>query len=354
MDVAKIIHCFMLEGTFVTSTPFGRGHINDTFRIKTDVNEYLLQRINHQVFKNVEQLMHNMLCITQHIEQQIHAKDYETLKLIPTQQNQYFHKDELGNYWRVYIFKDHLHAYEFPKNLNQVYESAKAFGRFLWYLQDFPVDQLFYSIPNFHNVAYRIKQFKQALDFDLMGRRSQLANWVDYIFFLADEMMVIEKLGQQQKIPLRVTHNDCKFNNALLDEQDKGRCIIDLDTVMPGYIHYDFGDGIRTTASTASEDEPDLSLVELDRARFASFTAGYLDATRDLLTPLEIKFLGMSGALLAYLMGVRFMTDYLNGDQYYKIDFEHHNYQRSCAQLTLTQNILAQLPDLNNVVRRLS
>lgn len=352
MEVEKIINHFKLTGTLASVTPFGRGHINDTFRIKTDAEEYLLQKINHHVFKQVEQLMENMSSVTNYLAQQIDSADYETLELINTKDDKPFLRDEAGEFWRVYIFKSHLHAYEFPNNLNQVYEGAKAFGRFLWYLRDFPIKKLHYTIPRFHEVKFRLEQLRQALNLDLVNRKAQVLRWVEYIFYLSDQMQTVERLGAKGKIPLRVTHNDCKFNNALLDAKDKGRCIIDLDTVMPGYVHYDFGDGIRTTASTAEEDEADLGLIDLDRARFASFTAGYLEVTRDLLTDIEIKYLGMSGALLAYLMGVRFLTDYINGDQYYKIDFEHQNLQRAQAQLTLTQVMLAQLDDLNKVIQR--
>ena len=354
MDVESISRFFKLDGENVTVSPFGRGHINTTYRVKTDEQEYVLQKINHQVFKRVDQLMDNIVRVTQYLNGQIDETEYETIQLIPTHNGNFFHQCQDGNYWRMYIFKSHLHAFEFPKNLNQVYESARAFGRFLAYLKDFPVDQIQITIPNFHNVKFRLTQLHQALNLDIAGRKSGIARWTDYAFYLSDQMMTIERLGEKGRIPIRVIHNDCKFNNALLDERDHGRCIIDLDTIMPGYVHYDFGDGIRTTTSTAKEDEADLSLIEIDRSRFASFTAGYLDATRTLLNPVEVKYLGISGALLSYLMGVRFLTDYLNGDQYYKVAFDDHNLVRARAQLTLTQVHLAQLDELNDVVKRLS
>lgn len=353
MNINNLIEQFDLQGKVATAVPFGNGHINDTFHLcnhDAALPDYLLQRVNHLVFKPVAAMMENIRKVTEHVNEKAMGA---TLELIPTLEGKDFFKDEKGNYWRVFIFRKELLAYDIAETPEQIYEGAKAFGRFLDALSDFPAAELFPTIPNFHNVITRLAAFDLALKADVKGRAKESKKEIGYVLRIAQEMCMIQHAGEAGKIPLRVTHNDTKFNNVLLDHDGKGRCVIDLDTVMPGYVHFDFGDGVRTTVSTAAEDEADLEKIAVDLDRFSAFAQGYLEVTHATLSPLEIEYLPLSAAMLAYLMGLRFLTDYLAGDVYYKIHFEQQNFQRAKAQLDLCQKILERKKDLSQVIQGL-
>lgn len=357
MDVENIISHFNIKGSVRKAIPFGSGHINNTFRVFNNDKEcpdYLLQSINHHVFQDVPAMMDNIQKVTEHMKNKLHVRiNYEVITLVPTNEGSLFYKDGKGNYWRVYIFMKGLKTFDLAETSGQIYEGAKAFGTFLRLLADFPANSLHVTIPDFHNVLARLDTFKKIVNANAKNRRiTEVGKEVKYILSMAGEMGTIQKLGMQEKIPVRVTHNDTKFNNVLLDHNNKGRCVIDLDTVMPGYVHYDFGDGIRTTANVAPEDEPDLGKVDIDLSRFEAFATGYLEATRDTLTATELKYLARSGALLSYLMGVRFLTDYLQRDVYYKTSFKGHNLQRAKSQLALAGKIMEKLPDMEGIVKR--
>lgn len=352
LEVSSINTVFKIAGEVSHSTPFGNGHINDTFRLFNQDKsqpDYLLQRINHLVFKEVEQMMRNIKRVTEHVNQQLPGS---TLELIPTRDGASYYQDPNGNYWRIYLFRQELHSIDVAATPGQIYEGAKAFGRFLSHLADFPAHTLHYTIPHFHDVSVRLQQLKQAVDEDVVGRVQQALPAIEYSWSITAMMKRIQQAGERGEIPLRVTHNDTKFNNVLLDEAGRGRCVIDLETVMPGYVHFDFGDGIRTTVTTAAEDEADLAKVIVDLDRFQAFAQGYLEETRDILSPAELQYLPLAGPLLAYLMGIRFLADFLRGDSYYKIHFEGQNLQRAYAQLELTKNLLAQQEALQNILKK--
>ncbi|GJM33303.1 MAG: hypothetical protein DHS20C18_23040 [Saprospiraceae bacterium] len=344
--ISDLIAAFNIEGTMKNAYPFGNGHINDTFRIANQDSgkaDYLLQRINHQIFPEVAAMMHNIRKVSEHVNGK---SSHSTLSLILTKQGKDFYKDANGNYWRLYIFMKDLISYDVAETPEQIYEGARAFGRFLFHLSDFPATNLYPTLPNFHNVLTRLSAFRQAVEKDTEKRVKQADQIIKYVLSLAEVMSAIQKAGEAGKIPLRVTHNDTKFNNVLLDKNGKGRCVIDLETVMPGYVHYDFGDGVRTTITTAAEDEADLNLIQIDLHRFAAYAQGYLEETHTILTPIELKYLPLSGALLAYLMGVRFLTDFLQGDRYYKIHFDGQNLQRAKAQLELVRKMMERMGEL--------
>jgi hypothetical protein len=339
---------FQLRGGIASTTAFGTGHINDTFRIKNteaSAPDYLLQRINHLVFPDVGPMMDNIAKVTGHLKAKT-GSQYTSLTIIPTHESTLFFRDETGNYWRVFIFMKELVSYDIVETPEQIYEGGKAFGAFLRDLSDFPAADLFTTLPRFHDVPWRVRNLRRAADQDVKKRVSQSREWVKYALDQADLMSQVQRLGDQGKLPLRVTHNDTKFNNVLLDRQGKGRCVIDLDTVMPGYVHFDFGDGVRTSVSTAAEDEKDIDNIHIDLDRYRAYANGYLEVTRDILTPLELEYLPLSGAMLAYIMGIRFLTDFLSGDVYYKIHHPEHNLQRARAQLTLCNRLLQQIEDL--------
>lgn len=343
---------FNIEGEVSRTSSFGNGHINDTFRLfNSDASkpEYLLQRINHLVFKEVDQMMLNIKRVTEHVN---HRLPGSTLELIPTRSGTNYYQDPMGNYWRIYRFRKELHSIDVAETPAQIYEGAKAFGRFLSHLADFPAHTLHHTIPHFHDVKVRLQQLRQAIDEDKVGRVKEAQTAITYSWEITEIMQRIQKAGERGEIPLRVTHNDTKFNNVLLDENGRGRCVIDLETVMPGYVHYDFGDGIRTTVTTAAEDEADLAKISVDLDRFAAFAQGYLEETRDILSPAELQYLPLAGPLLAYLMGIRFLADFLRGDSYYKTHFAGQNLQRAYAQLELTKKLLAQQQALQNILKQ--
>ena len=245
-----------------------------------------------------------------------------------------------------------LISYDIAETAEQIFEGARSFGIFMRSLADFPVEKLVDTIPDFHHVGYRIKNLKHAVREDRLGRVDECRDLIDYALSVTEAVSRIQQAGEAGLIPMRVTHNDTKFNNVLLTKVGKGRCVIDLDTVMPGYVHYDFGDGIRTTVCTAPEDEADLEKIVLDMERFEAFCAGFLGETRDSLTENEIELLAGSAALFAYLMGIRFLTDYLEGDIYYKTHFPGQNLRRAKAQLYLCKRILAEEKELNKIIQK--
>jgi len=340
----KVINQFPLKGTIQKIIPFGNGHIHDSYRlINSDANkpDYLLQRINHQVFKLVDHMMNNIHLVTQHLRAN-NISGNKTLEIIPNKDGHLCYQDLSGNYWRLYLFLKELYAYDLPQNINQIFEGAKSFGTFLRQLSNFPPQQLTPSIPDFHNVVSRLELLQIACKNDIKRRAKLVSSELKYIEEMADQMCTIQRMNDIGKIPNRVTHNDTKFNNVLLDKNDIGICVVDLDTVMPGIVHYDYGDGIRTTSSFAAEDEADLQNIQIDLERLKAFTNGYLSVTRTILNPTELHFLPLAGTLMAYIMGVRFLTDYLEGDHYYKTKFDGHNLQRAKAQLCLCKRLHEQ------------
>lgn len=356
-DLRELITQFNIKDTIGKTTPFGNGHINDSIRLINEDDsggDYLMQKINHHVFKNVHGMMNNIELVTAHLRRNIILRggdvDSEVLTLIHTCAGRCYLKVDSG-YWRCFRFIKELKAHDFSKTSKQAYEGAKAFGNFLKYLSDFPIEKLHYTIPDFHNMKLRIKQFDDALSKSDQYLISEASQQISYVKNMADIIVEIQDQAEKGKLPLRVTHNDTKFNNVLLNEDDEGICVIDLDTVMPGIVHYDFGDGIRTGAVTAEEDEPDLSKVDVDMVRFEAFTAGYLEATREILTEEEINTLSKAPMYMAFMMGLRFLTDYLSGDKYYKVSFPGQNLIRAKCQLQLSKIFQSRNSDFERIIK---
>lgn len=356
MDLQKVLHSFALPQQTYSINPFGSGHINHTYRVQP-VNgvgqEYLLQKINHEVFRDVAGMMNNIERVTRYLrEASVMQEDQQTLTLILANDGQSFVHTSDGSFWRVFVFMTDLLSYDVVESNAQIYEGAKSFGMFLSSLVHFPVDELVDTIPNFHNVIYRLDNLSRAIQTNPLNRVGEVKSWLDFIESVSSDMTRIQKAGRKGLIPLRVTHNDTKFNNVLLNQEGKGVCVIDLDTVMPGYVHYDFGDGVRTTVTSVPEDEADVEKIQVDLGRFEAFASGYLEPTRSILSEKEIELLPLSGALFAYLMGVRFLTDFIEGDVYYKIHFEQQNLQRAKAQLTLCKHILDQQAEMARIINQ--
>ncbi len=349
---------FKIEGNIVSSVPFGSGHINDTFKIVTDSDkkeQYLLQRINHHVFRNVDGLMDNIEKVCLHLKQKLaHLGQEEvakrTMTLIPTWDGQHYYKDEQGDYWRVFILIPDTRSYDILETTDQAFSGGMAFGQFQKQLSDLDPTTIVEVLPNFHNIEFRMNNLREAIANDGVGRVAEVQDLLDYIFEREDKMRTILELGRANKLPLRITHNDTKFNNVLLDSNDQVQCVIDLDTVMPGYVAYDFGDAIRTIINSAAEDEADLSKIVLNVPLFEAFTAGYLSEAKEFLNETEVESLIHGVHLLPYMQAVRFLTDYIDGDTYYKIAYPEHNLVRTKAQLKLVQELEANHKVLTDIL----
>jgi hypothetical protein len=361
-DLKDIFEYFVADGTFLKGEPYGSGHIHDTFRIETlekDKDDYILQKLNNKIFKNIPELQHNIERVTVHLRNKlknIKGSDIkrECLSLVPSRDGKTWIVDRAGNFWRMYIFISNHHSYNFVDSPDKAFEGGKAIGRFQAMLADMPGGPLFETIPWFHNIEKRLETFNKKIEENPAGRVDSVKNEIGLIYERAEDMKIILKLGKEGKIPLRITHNDTKFNNILLDENDKALCVIDLDTVMPGYIHYDFGDAIRTAANTASEDENDLSKIKMDINLFKAYSQGYLSETVETLNDVEKEFLAFAPRLITYTIALRFLTDFIDGDNYFKIHHPLHNLQRARAQLRLVISMEEQYGEMLNIISELT
>lgn len=350
---------FKTEATFQSGEPHGSGHINDTYLIDTheaDKHDFILQRINHTIFKDVPGLMENIARVTNHMHKKLAEipganPDRESLTVIPAFDDKPYYQDPEGNYWRLYIYLDHTKFYDIVTTPELAKEGGKAFGRFQRLLADIPGGPLNETIPNFHDIDYRLDLLSDAIKADPVSRAALVAEELEFVQAHFEEMRELKKCQQAGEVPTRVTHNDTKFNNVLLDENDKGLCVIDLDTVMPGLVHYDFGDCLRTAANTAAEDEPDLNKVSFNIDLFRGFTEGFLAEVGNTLTPLEIDLLVAGTKLLPFTIGVRFLTDYIDGDNYFKTHRDNHNLERARVQFRLVESIEEQEDEMQQIVQ---
>lgn len=355
----EIVKHFRFEGEFLSASPHGVGHINDTYAALFSANgltrKYILQRINHHVFINPEGLMENIQVVTSHLCRKIAAAGgdpcRETLSLIPTIEGNCFILTDEGEYWRGYIFINNARTYEEVESLDHVYNAAKAFGNFQNLLIDLPPRELIETIPDFHHTRKRYEAFVDALERDEKNRALSSQAEIDFVIRRANDTSILVNLLERGELPERITHNDTKFNNVMMDnETGAGVCVIDLDTVMPGLALYDFGDAVRSLANTAAEDEQDISKVEFDLKIFDCFAHGYLDAARDFLTPSEIDHLPLSAILMTLECGIRFLTDHLQGDTYFKIHRKNHNLDRCRTQFKMVKDMEAQYNEMVEVV----
>ncbi|MDR2680717.1 MAG: aminoglycoside phosphotransferase family protein [Tannerella sp.] len=341
----QILSHFTPEEDAVEVTPFGNGHINDTLKVTTasGTDKYILQRINHLIFKNVDMLQNNIQTVTEHIRRKLEERnetdiDRKVLTFLPANDGKRYYYDGT-NYWRVcLLIPDSQSLDEITPELS--YEAGKAFGDFQSMLSDIPEGTLGETIPDFHNMAFRLQQFHDALKDDAAGRLHKVKPLVDEIEKRAKAMCIQEDLYREGKLKKRINHCDTKVNNILFDTNSgKVLCVIDLDTVMPGFVLSDIGDFIRTGANTGAEDDTNLDNVNVDMEIFKAYTRGYMETARSFLTPLETAMLPYGGRLLTYMQTVRFLTDYINGDTYYKIHHPEHNLQRTKAQFKLLQSL---------------
>ena len=353
MQTESIVRAFKVKGDPISCKPFGSGHINHTLKIVTDAGaEYVLQRINKHVFKNPEQLMENLTAVTKYLRK--HEDDTRmALHFIRTHYNQYFYVDDHGDYWRMYDFVGGF-CLDMPETNADFYESALAFGHFQSMLADFPAETLHETIPEFHNTIDRYRQFKEVLKKDPCGRLAGVRNEVQFLKDREELAGTLQRMRESGELPLRVTHNDTKLNNVLLDRQTrKFLCVLDLDTVMPGLRFYDYGDSIRFGAATAEEDEWDLSKMTLDLERFEIYTKGYMEACPT-LTDKEVEMMPMGALIMTLEVGLRFLTDYIDGDHYFKIAYSDHNLVRARTQLRLVADMQSKWDEMNRIVAKVA
>lgn len=347
----KAVFEFKLQGKPVYCKKYGCGHINATYLVETDKRKrYVLQKINTHVFTDVEALMGNIEKVTGFIAAR--SKDpRETMRLVKTNSGKSFYRDDKGQCWRVYDFIENAMCLQAPKGPNDFYESAVAFGRFMERMSSFPADTLKETIKDFHNTIDRYRIFKEALKKDPLGRAKEVKREIEFILSKEEEAGRLHKMRLSGELPLRVTHNDTKLNNVLLDKTTrKALCVIDLDTVMPGLSLYDFGDSIRFGAATAPEDERDLSRMGLDLELFKIYTKGYVKSCPS-LTKEERELLPLGAKIMTLECGIRFLTDYLDGDHYFAVHRDKHNLDRARAQLKLVQDMELKWSEMNKIIR---
>ena len=358
--IIDVCRRFGVAGDPIRYKTFTDGHINSTFLVvfseQGALKKYLVQNINTSVFKEPERLMENVINVTHFLRKKIRAAggdpERETLHFLKTTDGQLcLHDGE--HCWRIYHFIDDSFTYDLVEDAAIFRSAGEGFGRFQRLLADYPIDNLFETIPDFHDTPKRVAALKAAAAADVVGRLREVRPELQFALEREAQAGTALQLLHEGKAPLRVTHNDTKLNNLLFDcATKKSICVIDLDTIMPGLSLYDFGDAIRFGAKTAFEDEPDLSKVSISMELFAAYTEGYLSECAEALTQSEIDHLAFSAKLMTYECGVRFLTDYLCGDVYFKIDYPEHNLVRARNQFKLVEEIERKLPIMEEIVRR--
>lgn len=358
----RVAPAFCIKREAVDAVPYGNGHINDTIKLtckEADGKEthYILQRMNRTVFENTEELMENIRNITAFLRGKILERggepERETLNVVPTRKGKSYYTDEDGNCWRIYLFIEDAVSLDAVRGPEDFYNSALAFGNFQQLLAAYPAANLHETIANFHNTPSRFADFRQAVEEDRFGRAKEVPEEIRFVLEREKDTHCIVDALAKGEIPLRVTHNDTKLNNVLMDARTgKGLCVIDLDTVMPGSALYDYGDSIRFGASTAAEDETDLSKVSCDLALFDIYTKGYVEGCAGSLTEKEIRMLPVGARLMTLECGMRFLADYLQGDVYFKIHRPKHNLERARTQFRLVADMEEKWAVLEEIAMR--
>ena len=343
--------------------PFGEGHINETYAVympgEDGVDEplYVLQRVNINVFKNPSQVMENIFGVTEYLRDVIRREggdlDRETLSYIKTKSGETYFEDDEGQPWRCLNYVANSVCYQLVENPEQFYQSARSFGHFLKQLGDYPAESLYETIPHFHDTVKRFCDFESAVKKDVKNRGRLCRQEIEFALARKEDCGVLMQQLQDGILPLRVTHNDTKLNNILFDaDTGKGLCIIDLDTIMPGLAANDFGDSIRFGASTAEEDEQDLSKVHFDIGLYELYVKGYMEMARDVLTPAEVESLPWGARLMTYECGIRFLMDFLQGDVYFKTAYPEHNLVRARTQFRLVKEMEEQFEEMCGIIKK--
>jgi len=360
-ELAAVSAAFPLHGKFVTGALYGSGHINDTFAVTLDQAgapvRYILQRVNHRIFKDVPALMDNIRRVTAHTARRAAAGAdgaRRALTLVPARTGEPFHRDAVGAYWRCYLFIEKAATYDIVRDAQQASEAAAAVGQFQHLLVDLPGARLHETIPHFHDTPRRFAALRAAIDRNPQGRAVAAAEEIE--FALAREPIVgrLLQLHAAGRMPERITHNDTKFNNVMLDDATgRALCVIDLDTVMPGLALYDFGDMVRSATNSTAEDDPEPRNVRMRMDIFEGLLAGYLSSAGAFLNETERAHLAFSGRLITFEIGMRFLTDFLEGDVYFKTKHPRHNLDRCRNQFALVRSIEAQETAMQKLVAQM-
>ena len=361
-DLARIASHFCIGGRFLRAQRLRSGHINEAYAawFRTpggEAHRYLLQRINHHVFGSPERLMENMDAVTAHLRAKLKAAggdpDRETLTLVRTVDGGVLHRTPGGEYWRAMPFIEGASSYEQAANPEQVRSAGRAFGRFLALLSDFSVERLHETIPGFHHTPGRVEALRDALQRDVINRARAARAEIDFVEGRVAGTTKLLDLREAGRLPLRVTHNDTKLDNVLIDDETgEGICVIDLDTAMPGLSAYDFGDAVRSMTSTAAEDEPDPDRVSLDLKAYDQLVAGYLEGAGEILTIEEIDCLVTGARLMTLECGIRFLTDHLDGDRYFRIRRPDHNLDRCRTQFKMVRDMEDKHDEMESIIDR--
>lgn len=359
--IQEALHAFLDEKQIVSYQRHGSGHINDTFLVlcgkADDERRYILQRMNHEVFKDPVSLMRNVEGVTGFLRKRIVENggdpDRETLTLIPSRDGAAYFLDSLGNYWRMYLFIEDALCYDQVEKTDDFYQSGKAFGHFQRLLSEYPAEKLTETIPNFHNTPKRLETFQKAVAEDVCCRVGQVQKEIEMVMSRAGQLGIAMEMLKAGTLPLRVTHNDTKLNNIMFDAKTgEALCIIDLDTIMPGLSIFDFGDSIRFGANTGAEDEKDLSRISLSLELFEAYTKGFLEGCQGSLTPEEVGMLAMGAKLMTMECGIRFLTDYLQGDVYFHTAYPGHNLDRCRTQFRLVEDMERKWDEMEAIVKK--
>lgn len=355
-EIREVAANFPLQGRLFQADAYGNGHINDTFAVKYDqagvVVRYIFQRINHSIFKDVPLLMDNIYRVTSHFNTRLIDDNRRALTLVMTKTGSPYYQSASGNYWRIYLFIEKARTYDEIGSIPQAFQAAQAFGVFQRDLADLPGRRLAETIPGFHDTRGRFEALRTAASKDVANRKKEVEKELDFAWHRESMVDRLLNLARDGALPERVTHNDTKINNIMLDDQTgEGICVIDLDTVMPGLSLYDFGDMVRTASSPAAEDERDLSKVGVRLAIFQALTQGFAEGAGSILTGAEWENLAFSGQLMTFEVGMRFLTDYLAGDVYFKTKRPGHNLDRCRTQFQLVKCLEEAGPQMEQIVR---
>ena len=348
MSIKEIVSHFRIKGKFINFVPYGNGHINHSYLVTTTKSQYIVQHINTKVFKNIDELMENVVLITDYLR----SKNVRTLNFVKTKDNKYLYKEK-GCY-RIYDYISEGIAFEQVKNKKMFKNLGNAFGEFQKNLSQFDASKLHEIIPDFHNTPKRFMDFDRAVKEDKLGRKADCQKEIKFVYKQRKKIWRIVSGLKRKQIPLRVAHNDTKLNNVLFDPKTyKPIAVIDLDTVMPGSLLYDFGDAIRYGASTGAEDETNLKNVNFSLPLFEAYSEGFLKSLKNKITPTEISLLPYSSMLMTFECGMRFLTDYLNGDEYFNISYPTHNLIRCRTQFKLAYQMEKRANDMSNVISKI-
>lgn len=363
MDIKEVLSCFDFKGSLLEIEKFGSGHINTTYLAKYEednsVISYVVQQINTNVFKNIDALMGNVFAVTSFLRERIKENggdpDRETLNFMKTKDGNLYYRAENGECFRAYRFVDNSKCCDSVSSAEVFEKSGIAFGRFQKYLSDFPATTLTETIPDFHNTIWRFEnEFLPAVNADKSGRAENCKDEIEFVMNRKNDCCRLTNLISEGEIPIRVTHNDTKLNNVLFDnDSDEAICVIDLDTVMPGLALYDFGDSIRFGANTCAEDEKDTSKIAINLDYFKAYAHGFLKEAGESFTQTEKDNLAFSAKLMTFECGMRFLTDYLNGDTYFRTAYPEHNLVRAKDQFALVADMEKNMDEMESIIKSL-